>query len=114
MLKLIGYVKPYTVFILVAIALLFVQALTELALPNYMSKIVNVGIQQAGIEDAIPQAISQETFDHVALFMIRQNKEAILGYYELITQDSASYPEYLDRYPALKTEPVYVLVNDTI
>src|SRR6056297_3693611 len=114
MLKLIGYLKPYTVFILVAIALLFVQALTELALPDYMSKIVNVGIQQGGIEDAIPQAISQETFNDVALFMSRENKEAILGYYELITQDSSDYQEYLERYPALETEPVYVLVNDTI
>ncbi|MDN5360706.1 MAG: ATP-binding cassette, subfamily multidrug efflux pump [Thermotogaceae bacterium] len=114
MLKLIGYLKPYTIFILVAIALLFVQALTELALPDYMSRIVNVGIQQGGIEDAIPQAISQETFNHVSLFMSRENKEAILEYYELITQDSASYQEYLERYPALETEPVYVLVNDTI
>jgi ATP-binding cassette subfamily B protein len=46
--------------------------------------------------------------------MSRENKEAILEYYELITQDSASYQEYLERYPALETEPVYVLVNDTI
>jgi ATP-binding cassette subfamily B protein len=68
MLKLIGYLKPYTIFILVAIALLFVQALTELALPDYMSRIVNVGIQQGGIEDAIPQAISQETFNHFTFY----------------------------------------------
>ncbi|MEA1883910.1 MAG: ABC transporter ATP-binding protein [Thermotogota bacterium] len=114
MLKLIGYLKPYTVFILVAIALLFVQALSELALPDYMSRIVNVGIQQAGIEDALPQAISQETFDHVSLFMSRENKEAILGYYELITKDSSNYQDYLKSYPALETEPVYVLVNDDI
>ncbi len=114
MLKLIGYLKPYTIFILVAIVLLFVQALTELALPDYMSKIVNVGIQQAGIEDTIPQAISQETFNDVSLFMSRENKEAILGYYELITEDSSNYQEYLDRYPALEKEPVYVLVNDSI
>jgi len=114
MLKLIGYLKPYTVFILVAIALLFVQALTELALPDYMSKIVNVGIQQGGIEDSIPQAISQETFNHVALFMSSQNKEVILEYYELITSDSEHYNDYLEQYPALKREPIYVLVNDEI
>ncbi|MFW6263481.1 MAG: ABC transporter ATP-binding protein [Thermotogota bacterium] len=114
MLKLIRYLKPYTVFILVAIALLFVQALSELALPDYMSKVVNVGIQQGGIEDPVPQAISRETFDDVSLFMSAQNKEAILGYYVLITQDSTNYQEYLERYPALETEPVYVLVNEEI
>jgi ATP-binding cassette subfamily B protein len=45
--------------VLITILLLFVQANADLALPDYMSKIVNVGIQQGGIENAVPTAIRQ-------------------------------------------------------
>ena len=44
MLKIIKYLKPYVGYVLLAIALLFVQAMCELSLPNYMSKIINDGI----------------------------------------------------------------------
>jgi ATP-binding cassette subfamily B protein len=57
MLRIFRYLKPYTLFVVVIFVLLFGQAMGELALPNYMSDIVNVGIQQGGIEDAVPQAI---------------------------------------------------------
>ncbi|HEX7540567.1 MAG TPA: hypothetical protein VF352_00435, partial [Anaerolineales bacterium] len=59
MLRLLKYLKPYTLLILFAIALLFVQANADLALPDYMSKIVNVGIQQGGVENAVPVAVRQ-------------------------------------------------------
>ena len=49
MIKLIRYLKPYWASIILVIALLFVQANADLALPDYMSRIVNVGIQQSGI-----------------------------------------------------------------
>ncbi|HOO31514.1 MAG TPA: ABC transporter ATP-binding protein [Thermotogota bacterium] len=114
MFKLIRYLKPYTVFIVVAIALLFVQAMSELALPDYMSDIVNVGIQQGGIEEAIPEAISRETFDKVSLFMSREDKEKILSLYTLVDENSASYEENLKRYPALEDQAVYVLKSGEI
>ena len=57
MLRLIKEVKPFVITILIIIALLFMQAMTELALPDYMSNIVNVGIQQNGIENAVPEVI---------------------------------------------------------
>jgi len=50
MLRLTKYLKPYLVLLVVSIALLFGQAMADLALPNYMSEIVNVGIQQGGID----------------------------------------------------------------
>lgn len=109
MLKLIRYLKPYTVFIIVAVALLFVQAMAELALPDYMSNIVNVGIQQGGIEDAVPEAISKEAFDNVSLFMSGEDKQKALSHYDLITKDSATYEENLKKYPALESKDVYVL-----
>ncbi|RLL85873.1 ABC transporter ATP-binding protein [Mesotoga sp. BH458_6_3_2_1] len=114
MLKLIRYLKPYTVFIVIAVALLFVQAMTELALPDYMSNIVNVGIQQGGIEDAIPEAISKEALDNVSLFMSGEEKQEVLSYYELINKDSANYEENLEKYPALENKDVYVLKSGEI
>ena len=109
MLKLIRYLKPYTVFIIVAVALLFVQAMAELTLPDYMSNIVNVGIQQGGIEVAIPKAISKVTFDNVSLLMSEEDRQEVLSHYDLITKDSATYEENLRKYPALESKDVYIL-----
>lgn len=114
MFKLIRYLKPYIVFIIVAIALLFVQAMTELALPDYMSDIVNVGIQQGGIEESIPKAISKDTFNNVALFMSQEDKNAILSRYDLVNKDSDSYEENLKKYPGLENKEVYVLKSGEI
>ncbi|HEY4662646.1 MAG TPA: hypothetical protein VIH07_03090, partial [Candidatus Humimicrobiaceae bacterium] len=57
MIRLARYLKPFTLMILIAIVLLFVQGIADLSLPDYMSNIVNNGIQQGGIENAVPEAI---------------------------------------------------------
>ncbi len=57
MIKIFKYLKPYIVFIIMCSLLLFLQANMELALPGYMSKIVNIGLQQSGIEEAVPEVI---------------------------------------------------------
>ena len=53
MLKLRRYLKPFAVSILAIIVLLFAQAMCELTMPDYMSNIVNVGINANGIEDGV-------------------------------------------------------------
>ena len=58
MMKLKRYLKPYIGFALAAIVLMFCQAAVDLNLPNLMSDIVNVGIQQGGITEAAPKAVS--------------------------------------------------------
>ena len=58
MSTLARYAKPYLLVLLVCLALLFGQAMCELSLPNLMSDIVNVGLQQSGIEDEVPRVIS--------------------------------------------------------
>ena len=58
MKKLLKYLRPFAGSIVIAIMLLFVQAISDLSLPSYMSNIVNIGIQQKGIEDAVPKAIN--------------------------------------------------------
>ena len=66
MLKLKQYLKPYIALLLGAVILLFGQAMLELTLPNYMSDIVNVGLQQGGITYASPEAIDAQSMQPVS------------------------------------------------
>ena len=99
--------------ILLAIVLLFVQANADLALPDYMSRIVNNGIQQGGIENSVPQAIRKSEMDRVALFVSAADLERVLANYTLVQQGSANYDTVLKQYPGLAKEPVYVLNSVT-
>ena len=73
MIKLLKYLKPYALYIIVTIALLFVMANADLALPDYLSRIVNVGIQQNGIDSVVPQYIRQSQLDNMVLFLDDQD-----------------------------------------
>ena len=109
MLRLLKYLKSYLPMILLAIALLFIQANCDLALPDYMSKIVNNGIQQNGVINAVPQAIRQSEMEHVTLFMLAADKTRVLNDYTLIDKSSPDYARYVQQYPALASQPIYVL-----
>ena len=109
MLRLAKYLKPYLLLILIAIALLFVQANADLALPDYLSKIVNVGIQQGGVENAIPVAIRHVEMNKLVIFMSADDKTRVLSDYTLVDKNSASYASDVILYPDLAQEPVYVL-----
>ena len=109
MLKLIKYLKPYTMLILLAIALLFVQAFADLALPDYMARIVNIGIQQGGVEDAVPIVLRKTTMDRVTIFMTDDEKTRVLADYSFIDSQSSDYDSYLEKYPLLAEEPIFVL-----
>jgi ATP-binding cassette subfamily B protein len=113
MRHLFKYLKPYVGLLLVAIALLFAQAMADLALPNYMSEIVNVGIQQGGIESAVPEAIRQSEMDKATLFMSADEKALVLQDYRLVNSSSADYASLAEKYPALSNEAVYVLNDAT-
>src|SRR5579864_4488447 len=109
MLRLAKYLKPLLPLIVLAIALLFVQAMADLSLPDYMGRIVNVGIQQGGIDGAVPVAIRQSEMNRVFIFLTADNKARVLNDYTLITRDSPDYASDVKRYPALASEPIYVL-----
>jgi ATP-binding cassette subfamily B protein len=109
MLRIVKYLKPFTSLILLALVLLFAQAMADLALPSYMSNIVNVGIQQGGVENAVPNAIRQSEMDKLTLFMSAENKQRVLGDYTLVDEKSPDYARYAKEYPALAQEPIYVL-----
>ena len=109
MLRLLKYLKPYRILVVLTIALLFVQAFADLALPSYMADIVNVGIQQGGVETAVPEALRQTSMDKLTIFMSEADKTRVLSDYTLVDKNSPDYATYVELYPTLATEPVYVL-----
>jgi ATP-binding cassette subfamily B multidrug efflux pump len=109
MLRLLKYLKPFVLLIVMTILLLFVQAFADLALPNYMADIVNVGIQQGGVESAVPEAVRQSTMDKLTIFMSTADKTRVLSDYTLVDKNSPDYATYVGKYPILAQEPVYIL-----
>ena len=82
MIKIFKYLKSSIVSILIIILLLFVQAYLDLTLPDYTSRIVNIGVQQSGIEDYALTSISASSLDKLLLFMSVSDKEYVLSAYE--------------------------------
>lgn len=116
MIRLVKYLKPFSAFIVLAIALLFVQGVTELTLPDYTGRIVNIGIQQRGIDNAVPKVIRSSTWDKINLFLTEQEKANISNVYMLVDSDSGDYDRYLKDYPIINDEPIYILrdVDDDV
>lgn len=120
MLKLVKYLKSSIGPILLVVLLLVVQAMCDLSLPDYTSRIVNVGIQQGGIENAVPQVIRQSEMEHLFLFMSREDQEEVLTHYETLERSALTESEYaslVKKYPVLADEPLYRLKktnNETI
>ena len=113
MLRLTRYLKPYAWMILLAVVLLFVQANADLALPDYLSKIVNVGIQQNGVEDVLPEALRQSTMERLLLFLSEEDAEAVLAQYRLVDAKADGGVELTvaERYPEVANQPIYVAKN---
>lgn len=112
MLKLRKYLKPFAVSILAIVVLLFAQAMCELTMPDYMSNIVNVGINSNGVENGVLKAVRESEYDKLALFMDQDQKQVFADNYDLVTTKQAD-EELLQRYPALKQENIYIL-KDTL
>lgn len=82
MLKVFKYLKSSIFSVLAIILLLFIQAFLDLTLPDYTSKIVNVGVQQGGIENAAIEKIGENTLNKLVLFMDSNDSKYILNHYE--------------------------------
>lgn len=101
MTKLAKFLKPFAFGLVLAIALLFGQALCDLNLPNYMSDIVNIGIQQNGMEHGAPDAISQNGLKLMTSFMLDDEKQLVTSNYTLVdaAAPSANGKAYSSIYP---------------
>ena len=89
------YLKRSAGYIVLIIALLFLQAYCDLSLPDYTSKIINVGIQQNGIEDSVPEKIRKTSMDNLKLFMDEADVKTVDKFYEedgdnLVLKDKVS------------------------
>lgn len=110
MFKVLLKLKKAWKSVLIVMILLVAQAMGELALPDYTSKIVNVGIQQGGIDSCVPQAIREKELQNVLL--ATDDDEFILDKYELLSKENLSEQDYnklVKEYPVLENENVYVL-----
>ena len=88
MKNLFKYAAVHWKSLLAIIAILFIQAYCDLSLPAYTSDIVNVGIQQGGIEDQIPEALAADEMEKLLLFVPSEDRETVLDAYET---DSTTY-----------------------
>mgnify|MGYP005766151519 FL=1 len=110
MLKLKRYLKPYIALFLGAIILLFGQALLELTLPNYMSDIVNVGLQQGGITYSAPDAIDAQSMQLMQLFMSEEDRKSVEVVYAALSEGK-QLTELQKTYPNLKAGD-YALIEE--
>lgn len=85
MFKLLGYLKQCKKSVAVIILLLILQAYCDLALPQYMSDIVDVGIQQGGIAYAAPEWMRAETYDGLKFFMTEEETAETDQYYQQVS-----------------------------
>ncbi len=112
MLNLLKHLKPFIGSMVIAIVLLFVQAICDLSLPDYMSNIVNVGIQQGGVENAVPKVIKSSEMEKLFIFMKSDEINFVKDNYILLNKDNLTndeYNKYLKNYPELKNENIYKL-----
>ena len=105
MLKIIKHLCKYWYSVLIVIALLFVQAACDLSLPEYTSRIVNTGIQEGGIEDNTPEAISKDSFEDILLFLDEKDSRFIQNQYEIVKKEEATKVQ-LEQYPELKKKDI--------
>lgn len=81
-MRIIRYLKNAKVAVLLIVCLLIIQASTDLSLPHFTSKIVDVGIQQSGIEHASTDEMSARTHDAIAMMLSPSDEQAFDGSYD--------------------------------
>ena len=86
--------------------MVFAQVQAQLALPDHMSKIITYGIQYGGITESIPSAMSEETYNHLQVFMDEESKTILEDNYVQVSQGDTSYTK---KYPLVEKEDIYVL-----
>ncbi|MDD5953062.1 MAG: ABC transporter ATP-binding protein [Oscillospiraceae bacterium] len=106
MTKILRYLKPHLLSLFFAVLLICCTVAGDLSLPTLMSNIVSVGIQQSGIEDAAPKAISQDGFRLMTDLMEPDDQQLAKHSYTLIT--AAPDDSRVSQYPLLATEDLYV------
>ena len=109
MLKLFRYLKKSIPSVILVILLLVVQAVSDLSLPSYTSDIVNIGIQQGGIDTTAPEVIRQSEMEKLLLFLNPEDQQTVMDSYRPDEELSDKEIKRLRKqYPAAADMPVYV------
>ena len=85
-MRIIRYLKNCKLAVALIVCLLVVQAATDLALPNYTSQIVDVGIQQSGVEHAATEEMTAKTHDAVAMLLPENDEQVFRAAYDQTEQ----------------------------
>lgn len=104
--------KLFVIPVIVVIALLVIQALCDLELPQYTSDIINNGIGQSGISNNVPRALTQDLYE--GILKISGEDAGIIASYDLVVKDNLSnrdLEKITKEFPLLKKENIYVLKN---
>ena len=107
MKRLYPYIKPYWPLILLALGLLYVMASTDLALPDYLSQIINIGIQQNGIDTSLPEVMRASSLEKMALFQTESEKAETLAAHQRIEPGTPASAALVPDYPGASLQPVY-------
>ena len=107
MIKLKGYLKPFIVMLLLTFFLIFIQAQMDLALPGYLSDIVNIGIQNEGVEEKIPEFLKTQDMDKILNISDDNEKEIILKAYDYFGDSDNTYE--IDKYGIKNTNNIYII-----
>ena len=108
MLKVLKNLKESWISVIAIVILLIIQAAGDLTLPDYTSKIVNIGIQNGGIENVAPEVIRKSEMENLLIFTEEDDK--ILSSYEEISKenlDNKEYEKLVKKYPVLENEALY-------
>ena len=112
MLKILKYLRESKASVIAIILLLILQAYGDLSLPSYTSSIVDVGIQQGGIERAVPEAIRESQWKQLTALMTSDERETVNAAYRRVSADTleeAELQQLTEEYPALSQEALYLL-----
>lgn len=110
MIRLFPYIRRYTLPITLAILFLFIQANVDLTLPDYLSKIVNIGIQQEGVSSTLPEVLSERTYRHLSLFLDAEGQATLEKIYQ--HAEAAEIADLQKRYPGLTAQSLYLLQGE--
>ena len=109
---IVRYCKPFAGVVLACLILLFGQAACDLSLPNLMSDMVNVGIQQSGIQSGAPEALRGDALKLLEFFMDSEEQAQMEESYNLIEPGSSEAQRLKEEYPLIQEESVAVLRED--
>ncbi len=106
------YLKPFLGVVLLCILLLFSQAMCDLSLPNLMSDLVNIGIQQGGLNRAAPEALSEKGLILLKTVMPEKEQAFLDEAFLTVEPQSSEAQRFAEKYPLIREETLCILRDD--